>query len=250
MERVAFLIEETGSQLRCMLNPESLVLKRHAGLMPSDYSTAGLSGNSNTSNALLFNGGGTTELDLDLLFDITLTSGSSPVSNDVRELTRPIWQLSENTQSNALSGSRPPIVRFVWGKTWNIRAVVHSVAERFESFGATGLPKRSWLRVKLLQLPQEGEGGRRQTPPRSGAMRSMNRTRAGVGAAGEEMIVHRTAEVGSGDENAVLERLDQLAEHYYGDTGLWRHIASANSIRDPGAIPPGTQVNIPPLPRN
>ena len=31
MERVAFLIEETGERIACLLNPESLVVRRIAG---------------------------------------------------------------------------------------------------------------------------------------------------------------------------------------------------------------------------
>lgn len=34
MERVAFLIEPTGERLGCLLNPESVILRRAAGLQP------------------------------------------------------------------------------------------------------------------------------------------------------------------------------------------------------------------------
>jgi hypothetical protein len=42
------------------------------------------------------------------------------------------------------------------------------------------------------------------------------------------------------------ERLDQLAQRYYGDASLWRVIAAANDIADPSAIPAGTLLRIPP----
>ena len=34
MERVAFVVESTGERLGCLLNPESLVLRRLAGIRP------------------------------------------------------------------------------------------------------------------------------------------------------------------------------------------------------------------------
>ncbi len=34
MERVAFLIEETGERIGCLLNPDSLVIRRSAGVQP------------------------------------------------------------------------------------------------------------------------------------------------------------------------------------------------------------------------
>ena len=39
MERVAFLIEETNERLRCLLNPETLVLRRTAGVRPRQSAT-------------------------------------------------------------------------------------------------------------------------------------------------------------------------------------------------------------------
>ncbi len=256
MERVAFLVEDTNVQLRCMLNPENLVLKRHAGLTLSDYSADGLSGTGNAGNALLFNGGGFTELDLDLLFDVTLSSGSSIISNDVRELTGPIWQLSENARGDPSAGKRPPVTRFVWGKTWNIRGVVKSVAERLENFGPTGIPRRSWLRLKLLELPDDGDRSKRQSlmsgAAASGAGHVRSRTHQAENPKNtqNETILHRTAETGEADGAAVVERLDQLAERYYGNASLWRVIAAANTIEDPGALPPGVLIEIPPLPQS
>ena len=41
MERVAFLLERTGERIACLLNPESLVLRRRAGLR-SRQSAGGL----------------------------------------------------------------------------------------------------------------------------------------------------------------------------------------------------------------
>ena len=44
MERVAFLIEETGQRLECLLNPETLVLRRTAGVAPRRSTTGRVTG--------------------------------------------------------------------------------------------------------------------------------------------------------------------------------------------------------------
>ena len=122
MERVSFLVEATGARLPCLLNPETLAVRRVAGVRPRRSAAGALTGAELTDDPLLHTGGGRTEIDLDLLFDVTL-GGGSVATEDVRDLTRPFWNLAEN------AGSRAPQVRFVWGKTWNIPGVVVSVAD-------------------------------------------------------------------------------------------------------------------------
>src|SRR5947209_8164329 len=97
MERVAFLIEETGERLRCLLNPESLVMRRVAGIHPRHSAGGQVTGAGLTDDPLLYTGGGRTELELDLLFDLSL-AGSSFTSDDIRDMTRPLWELAENAQ--------------------------------------------------------------------------------------------------------------------------------------------------------
>jgi len=117
VERVAFLIEETGQRLPCLLNPETVVVERLAGLRPRRSAGGPVTGSGLEDDPLLFTGGGVTRLKLDLLFDVTL-AGSTIQAQDVRELTGPLWNLTENVAGPELS-RRPPRVRFVWGKTWN-----------------------------------------------------------------------------------------------------------------------------------
>ena len=150
MERVAFLVEETNERLRCLLNPETLVLRRTAGVRPRQSTAGQVIGVGLADDPLLYTGGGRTELDLDLLFDVTLP-GSSVTSEDVRDLTAPLWRLAENNQA-AAGASRPPLVRLIWGKSWNIPGIVVAVAERLEHFTAAGVPRRSWLRLRLLRV--------------------------------------------------------------------------------------------------
>lgn len=150
MERVAFLIEDTNERLGCLLNPESLVIRRAAGVRPARSATGQLTGAGLADDPLLFTGGGRTELDLDLLFDVTF-AGSTASTDDVRDLTGPLWRLAENTRSRDGFG-RPAAARFIWGKNWNIPGVVVAVAERLEHFTPAGVPRRSWLRLRMLRV--------------------------------------------------------------------------------------------------
>ena len=149
MERVAFLDDETNERIGCLLNPETLVMRRTAGVQPRRSATGQLTGGGLTDDPLLYTGGGRTELDLDLLFDVTL-AGSSIATEDVRDLTRPLWDLAENAARPERYG-QPPLVRFIWGKSWNILGVIVAVAERLEHFTSDGVPRRSWLRMRMVR---------------------------------------------------------------------------------------------------
>src|SRR2546426_10403439 len=95
MDRVGFLIEDSGERLGCLLNPETLEIMRVAGVKPRRAAGGLFTGKGLRDDPLLFTGGGTTELKMDLLFDVGL-AGSSIQSEDVRDLTGAILQLAEN----------------------------------------------------------------------------------------------------------------------------------------------------------
>ncbi|HYP24486.1 MAG TPA: hypothetical protein VEV43_13005 [Actinomycetota bacterium] len=235
MERVAFLVEETGERLSALLNPESLVMKRRAGLRSRRGVSGQLTGTRLMDDPLLYTGGGATELQLDLLFDTFLAGEGA--SEDVRDLTRPLWQLAENARSEGAYG-RPPLVRFLWGKVWNYPGIVQAVAERVEQFAASGAPRRSWLRMRLLRSAEPppptaaAPGPGTLVLPRGGEVPPDN------------VMVHEVAGAGP---DAPGERLDAIAERYYGNASLWRVIATFNGIGDPLHVPPGTLLRIPPL---
>lgn len=150
MERVAFLIEDTHVRLGCLLNPEALVQRRVAGIRPRQSTSGLVTGVGLRDDPLLYTGGGRTELDLDLLFDVSL-AGSSITTNDVRDLTGAFWDLAENARQGGLGYGAPPLVRFIWGKIWNIPGHIVAVAERLEYFTADGIPRRSWLRLRMVR---------------------------------------------------------------------------------------------------
>jgi len=234
MERVAFVVESTGDRLGCLLNPESLQLSRAAGIRQRRGATGLLTTTASSDDPLLYTGGGHTELVLDLLFDIGI-AGSTVQTTDVRDLTHPLWDLAESSPQQA--GSSPPVVRFLWGKSWNIPGVITAVAERLEQFAADGSPARSWLRMRFVRVDEPASG--------DGAAPQASALAAAAAAGPDEELVHQVVG-GGGDEPGSGERLEDIAFLYYGDPSGWREIAEANDIVDPTQIPPGTVLRIPP----
>src|SRR5262245_32780098 len=165
MERVAFLIEHSGERIGCLLNPESIVRRRAAGLRPRRSVSGLLTGRGLSDDQLIYTGGGMTELNLDLLFDVSV-SGSTISTEDVRDLTAPLWALAVNAPVEDGYG-RPPLARFIWGKSWNIPGVIAGVAERLEWFTPEGIPRRSWLRMRMLRVaesPSQPQAVRHSNP--------------------------------------------------------------------------------------
>jgi len=248
MERVAFLIEDTGERIGCLLNPESFAVRRHAGARSRRSIGGALSGAGLTDDPLLLTGGGYTELQFDLLFDVSL-AGSPPTTDDVRDFTGPLWRLAENGPGPDQYG-RPPLVRFVWGKSWNVPGMIVAVAERFEQFSAGGSPQRSWLRMRMVRVTE---------PPASSPAPSADLATVvpqptgaeGLPASASEVAVHEVlgngTEAGGDSSTTTGERLDEIASRYYSNPALWRLIAEFNAVADPMHVPPGTLLRIPPL---
>ena len=251
MERVAFLVEDTGERIPCLLNPESLVVRRTAAIRRAASAGGALTGTDLADDPLIATGGGRTELELDLLFDTSLLDGTAevgrlaprgepapePPPRDVRDLTRPLWLLAENAGAAGGSFGGPPLVRFVWGKAWNVLGVIAAVAERVEQFGPDGNPNRSWLRVRMVRVGDPG-------PPAEVAPASpASIAAASAAAAASPVQLPATSYEVIGDE-----RPDVIAARVYGRPWLWRLIADANPIGDPPHVTPGTVLTIPPVP--
>ena len=241
MERVGFLLE-TGERLGCLLNPESIEVRRQAGVRPRRSIGGALTGRGLTDDPLVSTGGGSTELKLDLLFDVSL-AGSSLQTEDVRDLTRPLWLLAENVASEDGYG-RLQTVRFVWGKSWNVPGIVAAIAERLEYFTPEGAPQRSWLRMRLLRVeePAAAHTTRRQ-PAQPPELLS-----AQTAVLPEGVNVHEITGGTSGapgDDRGAGERLDEIAQRTFGDPSYWRLVAAVNDIDDPLHIPPGQLLQVP-----
>jgi hypothetical protein len=242
MERVAFLLED-GKQLGCLLNPSSLLIRRTAGV-EIRRSLEGYPISSDASDfPLMYTGGGVTELTLELLFDLSV-AGSQIRTHDVRDLTAPLWNLAENTQR----GGKLQAVRFLWGRSWNIRAVVAAIAESLELFSERGTARRSYLKMRLLRVPEGQEPTDRVHELTVEELGALPRLTPRAGPPLEDLLVHTV--IGSGDarsgDRSDSERLDTIAFEAYGDVSLWRLIAQYNAIADPLVDLGGRILSIPP----
>jgi len=72
MERVTFLVERTGDRIPCLLNPENLEVRRSAGIVRRRGVGGALIGNPRTDDPLVATGGGVTDYELKLLFDVDI----------------------------------------------------------------------------------------------------------------------------------------------------------------------------------
>ncbi len=316
MERVTFLIERTGGRIACLLNPESLEARRSAGIARRQHAGGGVLGNPRSDDPLISTGGGTTEYDLQLLFDVevanegrparpaetpfqnlpmniplpaaadaaqpagdprpdTALAGDIPQADaagpqppeaapaaetippvpapvlpslpdpslvvDVRELTQPLWALAET--GDPVDGAlMPQRIRFIWGKSWNVPGVVLAVAERLERFDANGVPKRSWLSMRMRRVDETLEGSS-ATPPRQPTTPQFQIDASSPDGlyAGPDMIT-----LPVDDDGFAMVRHDQIGSDYYGDPAMGRAVFEANEIDDLLRAGEGDRLRLPP----
>ena len=235
MERVAFIIEASGARVGCLLNPETFEVRRRAGLAFVPEDAGRLAGRRRRDDPVIYTGGGVTELELSLLFDVHLES-SQVLHPDVRQHSGPLVALAEGGPEQGWS--EPPLVRFVWGKAWNVLGVVVAVSERLERFTTEGVPQRSWLRLRFRRMdedvaPAPAEEG--PPPPVLEGLTDRPITDVPPPGPAERELVFRQG-----------DRLDDVAARVYGDPRLWRWIAWVNGLTDPLRVPPGTVLRLPP----
>jgi hypothetical protein len=239
LERAVFVIEPSGERVSCALNPNQLVFRRNSGFVPLRSLAGAFSATRGTDENLVFTGTSTTELELDLLFDVSLP-GSSIVTQDVSKLTDPLWNLAESASFEA-GYRQPSFARLIWGKAWNFRAAVTAAAQRFENFSAEGVARRAWLRLRLVRVPEQDADTARETasfqsddlPELPPLEESSEAALGGEGPPPEP----------SADEPFL--RLDLLAAMRGAGAAAWREIARENGIEDPLAVPWGQPLRIP-----
>ncbi|MEE2568870.1 hypothetical protein V1638_05600 [Pseudarthrobacter sp. J64] len=248
MERVAFLIEDTGEHLGCLLNPETVVMTRTAGVEPRRSAGGKLTGSGLADDPLLFTGGGHTELRLDLLFDVDLAPSNLHLQ-DVRQMTRPIWALAENS-AEVERQRRPPSVRFVWGRAWNVPGIVTEVAERFDRFSPNGSPLRSWMRMVFVRVGQSAdeEGGENyelaQRLPAVDLTAAPVDTLPVLGDGSTALAAEGGPDVGSTVPEVPPGELGRLSLAAFGTPLLWKLLLEYNNVDDPArftgplAVPP------------
>jgi hypothetical protein len=245
MERIVFLLPD-GTRVSGMLNPETVLVRRRAGIVQRMSGVDAITGWNLTDDPVLYTGGGRTELILELLFDLAI-AGSTVPTTDVRDLTRPLWRLAESAPSRE-GRPRLPAVRFIWGKAWNVPGVVAEVAEKLEAFDASGAPRRSLMTLRFLRVNEDDD---RQPPvpamTSSELTRLHERSLDTTGPAGplgtDATLTNMDAVVSDG---ILGGRADVVAGRVYGSDSLWRLVLAPNGIEDPAADLTGQPLTLPP----
>lgn len=219
-----------------MLNPETVVMRRTAGIRSRETLKGLVNTNKSSDNPLLFTGSGNTILELDLLFDVTIL-GSSIETEDVRELTKPIWDLAENNQRSDRF-FRPAVCRFIWGKSWNFPGVVSEIAERLEYFSTQGIPRRSWMRLRLLRMLSQTGISQLENDEWVALNQEVNAISEFSGT--ELQLPDIDLSPSDMDEPEVelqssieSSRIDYSAYRLTGDPTRWRDIAASLNLLDP-----------------
>lgn len=246
MERVAFLVDDSGERIDCLLNPETVAVTRLAGIRQRGTSRGQLTGAGLADDPLVFTGGGRTEITLDLLFDVELVD-EQVRPTDVRALTRRLWLLAENSAQERGS-VRPPLVRLVWGKSWNVPGVIAAVAERFDAFESDGTPRRSWLRMKLIRVAESSAQAQAAFDDKLAAAQAEAAAQQVANADPDAAPTGAIRAVGDGrsDPDYSGVRFDLLTNDALGNPFLWRLLAKHNEINDPLKVPAGTVLTVPP----
>jgi hypothetical protein len=210
----AYLETERGTQIKCMFNPSTLKLSKSNGWSGSNQI-------GRDAPELVFDGGGSGSLSLELIFDTTADGSNVTVhTNKLADLMKVDTQLPDYDETK--NNGRPQWVKFHWGDWHTFAAVITSLSITFTYFSASGLPLRANVSMDLTQYEPIANWGPQN--PTSGTPQPQR--------------IHRVQKG---------ETLDRISARHYKDSTKWRVIAEANGITDPLALKPGALLSIPRL---
>lgn len=204
-------LDAGGTRVTCLFNPTEYTFSKQNSWVQGETSGKDMP-------VLEFSSGMPATLQMQLFFD-TYTE-----KLDVRaEYTDAIWSLmavDPALKDAKTQRSRPPMVRFQWGKSWSFDAVITSISQRFTLFLDDGTPVRATLDVSFQQVKDTRQ------------LRPQNPTSGGDGG-------ERVWTIGAGDT------LAWIAFKMYGDSTRWRPIAEANHMPTVRRLTPGMVLVIP-----
>jgi contractile injection system tube protein/LysM domain-containing protein len=168
---------------------------------------------------LVFGGGGSRTLTLELFFDVTEPVDGNVIT-DVRDKTNAIVALTRIERKNTVPA--PPVCEVSWGNAppnldFPFIGVITNLVQAFKLFRSTGEPVRATLTVTMLEF-LDAVKDKKETDP--------------------ELTTRR---VRRGDT------LTSIAAEVYRDATEWRAIAQANNLDDPRRPRIGQTLSIPKL---
>jgi len=141
----------------------------------------------------------------------------------------------------------------MWGKPWNVLGVVSAVAERLEQFDASGAAGRSWLRLKMIRVPESVAPPPSPAPPLAvtapGAAPAVT-TATPAGFTEEQVYEVLGGGTRPGEEGQPTgELLSTIVARFHpGRPDLYKAVAALNGLDDARWVEPGRLLTIPPLP--
>jgi Contractile injection system tube protein/LysM domain len=209
----AMLRSEDLTILNCQFNPETLSLRKTATWQDHPTTAAG------TQPRHQFVGTGAEQLTAKLLFDSFDTLGATTVRTVEQSIGVLLGWLTVPPANQTKKTPQPPKVTFQWGTGISFTGGLTSVDVQYVMFAPDGRPVRAYATIMIKAI----EGVPSGTNPTSGG------------------VTGRTsAQLCDGDT------LASVAYRQYGDPNLWRAIAVANGIDDPGRVASGTRLLVPP----
>lgn len=199
-------------------NPNSYSITKNVKWNPPENSATGSASATRLTDAptLDFGGGESRQLSIELFFDITEPDkGQTDVRQDTDRIVR-LTQINRN-----LEPKRPPTVKVTWGAAttadFPFVGVISNLTQRFTLFKSTGEALRATLNVTFTEF-LDPLMNLRQTDPE---------------------LTTRVVKRG--------DTLFNIAAEVYRDAALWRLIAEANRLDDPGRLEIGRRLTIPKL---
>ncbi|GAB2460610.1 CIS tube protein [Jatrophihabitans fulvus] len=165
-------------------------------------------------------------LSLNLLFDTTderdkpVTKYTAKIFAAMKPVSYPAPKRKGAKPGESATITRPPRVKFGWGKEVSWWAFIESATVTFEFFSSTGVPLRARVQLTLTQAGPDDAYTRQNPTSGTPAPHHIHRVQRG-------------------------ETLDRISARYYGDSTQWRTLAVANGIEDPLGLRPGMALAIP-----
>jgi nucleoid-associated protein YgaU len=207
-----------GEKIEVHFNPKELVLSKTNNWKQDDSPKANVP-------ATEFTSGGATTLKMQLYFD-TYKDGTNGQAEDVsKKYTEKLCAMMDvdpDWKDKKSKKSRPPNVRFQWGKMVGFEAVITSINQRYTLFlpNDEGTPVRAVLDVTFSEVKDK--------------VYKPNQNPSSGGVGGERVWIVREGDT-----------LPWIAYAEYNDPKEWRVIADANNLTQIRRLKPGAMLVIP-----
>ena len=175
-----------------------------------------------------FKGGNAATYSLSLFFDAYATDDYKtikPPRRDIRKDINNLMAMGLRTYGYSLPIpypylSEPPSIIFVWGGIKLFRAVMTGINVKYTMFDENGVPTRAVAECTFMEQSHPLD----ILPPQNPTSRTESR---------------HTVRVTQGD------RIDLIANEFFGDSRMWRRIAELNDLDDPFNLRPGQLLTMP-----